>query len=101
LWQRMLDNAEEYLEEGVRAGTIKPSRDPKARAKYIGITGGGGLLLYLQMHDTPTDLRAVLRDYARDMILPALEIYTEGLMVDRTMYDAFLAAEDQGGSHAS
>ncbi|OBG61272.1 MULTISPECIES: TetR/AcrR family transcriptional regulator [unclassified Mycobacterium] len=101
LWQRMIDNAKEYIEEGVRAGTIKPSRDPKARAKYLGITGGGGLLLYLQMHDTPTDLRAVLRDYARDMILPALEIYSEGLMVDRTMYDAFLAAEDQGGSHAS
>lgn len=100
LWQRMIDNAEEYMEEGVRAGTIKPSRDPKARAKYLGITGGGGLLLYMQMHDTPTDLRAVLRDYARDMILPALEIYSEGLMVDRTMYDAFLAAEDQGGSHA-
>lgn len=101
LWQKMIDNAEEYMEEGVRAGTIKPSRDPKARAKYLGITGGGGLLLYMQMHDTPTDLRAVLRDYARDMILPALEIYSEGLMVDRTMYDAFLAAEDQGGSHAS
>jgi AcrR family transcriptional regulator len=100
LWQRMIDNAEEYMEEGVRAGTIKPSRDPKARAKYVGITGGGGLLLYIQMHDTPTDLRAVLRDYARDMILPALEIYSEGLMVDRTMYDAFLAAEDQGESHA-
>ncbi|OBF54991.1 TetR family transcriptional regulator [Mycobacterium sp. 852002-53434_SCH5985345] len=101
LWRRMIDNAEEYMEEGVRAGTIKPSRDPKARAKYLGITGGGGFLLYLQMHDTPTDLRAVLRDYSRDMILPALEIYTEGLMVDRTMYDAFLAADDQGENHAS
>jgi AcrR family transcriptional regulator len=101
LWRRMIDNAEEYMEEGVRAGTIKTSRDPKARAKYLGITGGGGFLLYLQMHDTPTDLRAVLRDYAREMILPALEIYTEGLMVDRTMYDAFLAADDQGESHAS
>lgn len=101
LWQRMIENAEQYMEEGVRAGTIKPSRDPKARAKYLGITGGGALLLYIQMHDTPTDLRAVLRDYARDMILPALEIYTEGLMVDRTMYDAFLAANDQGESHGS
>lgn len=101
LWQRMIANAEEYMEEGVRAGTIKPSRDPKARAKYLGITGGGSLLLYIQMHETPTDLRAVLRDYAREMILPALEIYSEGLMVDRTMYDAFLAADDQGGSHAS
>ncbi|SPM35530.1 transcriptional regulator [Mycobacterium rhizamassiliense] len=99
LWRRMIDNAYVYMEEGVRAGTIKPSRDPAARAKYLGITGGGGFLLYIQMHDTPTDLRAVLRDYARDMVLPALEIYTEGLMTDRTMYDAFLAADDQGESH--
>ncbi|WP_102419851.1 TetR/AcrR family transcriptional regulator [Mycobacterium sp. 4858] len=101
LWHRMIDNAEEYLDEGVRAGTIKPSRDPHARARYLGITGGGGFLLYLQMHETPTDIRAVLRDYAREMVLPALEIYTEGLMVDRTMYDAFLAAEDQGETDAS
>ncbi|MCV7377527.1 TetR family transcriptional regulator [Mycobacterium alsense] len=101
LWRRMIDNAEEYLEEGVRAGTIKPSRDPRARARYLGITGGGGFLLYLQMHDTPTDIRAVLRDYASEMVLPALEIYTEGLMVDHTMYDAFLAADDRGEDHAS
>lgn len=100
LWRRMIDNAEEYMEEGVRAGTIKPSRDPKARARYLAITGGGGFLLYIQMHEAPTDLRAVLRDYSRDMILPALEVYTEGLLTDRTMYDAFLAAEDQGESDA-
>ncbi len=101
MWRRMIDNTEGYMEEGVRAGTIKPSRDPQARAKYLAITGGGGFLLYIQMHDTPTDLRAVLRDYSRDMILPALEVYTEGLLTDRTMYDAFLAAEDQGESHGT
>jgi AcrR family transcriptional regulator len=101
LWHRMIEDAEEYMAEGVRAGTIKPSRDPHARAEFLTITSGGGLLLYLQMHETPTDLRAVLRDYARDMVLPALEIYTEGLMADRTMYDAFLAAEKEGESHAS
>ena len=101
MWHRMIDNAYEYMEEGVRAGTIKPSRDPQARAKYLAITSGGGLLLYLQMHKNPTDLRAVLHDYARDMVLPALEVYTEGLMADRTMYDAFLDAENQGESHGS
>lgn len=95
-WQRMIDNAEEYLEEGVRAGTLKPSRDPKARARFIGMNAGGGLLLYLQMHDNPTDLRAVLRDYAEDMVLPALELYTNGLMTDSTMYDAFVAQREQG-----
>ncbi|WP_204806688.1 TetR/AcrR family transcriptional regulator [Mycobacterium riyadhense] len=105
LWHKMIDNAEEYMDEGVRAGTIKPSRDPHARARYLAITGGGGFLLYLQMHDTPTDLKAVLRDYSRDMMLPALEVYTEGLMADRTMYDAFLATdgsvENQGESRVS
>lgn len=100
LWRRMMDNAEGYLDEGVRAGTLKPSRDPKARARFLAINNGGGFLLYLQMHENPTDLRAVLRDYARDMILPALEIYTEGLMTDRTMYDAFLATE-QGRTDAT
>lgn len=100
LWRRMIDNAEGYLDEGVRAGTLKPSRDPKARARFLSINNGGGFLLYLQMHDNPTDLRAVLRDYARDMVLPALELYTEGLMTDRTMYDAFLATE-QGGTDAT
>jgi AcrR family transcriptional regulator len=101
LWQKMIDDAEAYLDDGVRTGLLKPSRDPRARAKYLSITGGGGFLLYVRMHENPTDLRAVLRDYAREMVLPALEIYTEGLMADRTMYDAFLAADDQGESHAS
>jgi AcrR family transcriptional regulator len=101
LWQKMIDDAEAYLDDGVRTGLLKPSRDPRARAKYLSMTGGGGFLLYLQMHENPTDLRAVLRDYAREMTLPALEIYTDGLMADSTMYDAFLAADDQGESHAS
>ena len=95
-WRRMIDNAEGYLEEGVRAGTLKPSRDPKARAKFLGMNNGGGLLLYLQMHDNPTDLRAVLRDYAEDMVLPALEVYSNGLMADSSMYEAFLAQREQG-----
>jgi AcrR family transcriptional regulator len=96
LWQKMIDNAEEYLEEGVRSGLLKPSRDPRARAKFLGLTGGGGFFLFIQMHDTPTDLRAVLRDYGEEMVLPALEIYSEGLMTDSTMYDAFLEAHEKG-----
>ncbi|MGA7131882.1 MAG: TetR family transcriptional regulator [Mycobacterium sp.] len=101
LWRNMIDNAESYLDEGVSTGILKASRDPAARARYLAITGGGGFLLYIQMHETSTDLRAVLRDYARDMVLPALELYTDGLMTDSTMYDAFLAQAEQGESDAS
>ncbi|KUI30068.1 TetR family transcriptional regulator [Mycobacterium sp. IS-1496] len=94
LWRRMIDNVEQYLDEGVRAGTVKPSHDPSARARFLAMANGGGFLLYLQMHDDPTDLRRVLRDYSSDMVLPALELYTNGLMADSTMYDAFLAQRD-------
>jgi hypothetical protein len=100
-WRQMIDNAEVYIEEGVRAGTIRPSRDPRARAMYLGMASGGGFLLYLQMHDNPTDLRAVLRDYGDDMVLPALEVYTEGLMADSTMFDAFLALREKGISFST
>lgn len=96
LWRKMIDDAEDYLDEGVRVGMLKPSRDPKARAKFLAINNGGGFLMYLLLHDNPADIRAVLRDYARDMILPALELYTEGLMADKTMYEAFLAQVEQG-----
>ena len=96
LWRNMIDNTEQYMEEGVRAGTIKPSSDPKARARFMAMAAGGGFLLYLQMHDDPSDLRAVLRDYGEEMVLPALELYTNGLMTDSTMYDAFRAQRAQG-----
>jgi AcrR family transcriptional regulator len=89
-WRRMIEDAEEYIDEGVRAGTLKPSRDPKARAKFLALSGGGAFLLYLQIHDNPTDMAAVLHDYGEEMVLPALEVYTHGLMSDATMYDAFL-----------
>ena len=95
-WERMIENVDGYMEEGVQAGTVKASRDPKARARFLGMSNGGGFLLYLQMHDNPTDLRAVLRDYGEDMVLPALELYTEGLLTDTTMYDAFIEAREKG-----
>lgn len=96
LWRTMIDNTEQYIEAGVRAGTVKPSADPRARARFLAMTGGGAFLLYLQLHDDPSDLRAVLRDYSEDMVLPALELYTNGLMTSSTMYEAFLARREQG-----
>jgi len=95
LWRRMIGNAELYLEEGVRAGTVKPSANPKERAFYLAITGGGGFLLYLQLHES-TDIHEVLADYAGQMVLPALEVYSFGLLTDSTMYDAFAAQHAAG-----
>lgn len=95
-WHRLIDDTERYLQEGVRAGTVKTSRDARARAKYLAMSGSGSLLLYLQLHPDPSDLRAVLRDYSEEMMLPAMEIYTNGLMADATMYDAFVTRREHG-----
>lgn len=104
LWRTMIANVESYLDDGVQAGTVRPSRDPAARAKYLAMAGGGAFLLYLQLHDNPTDLRAVLRDYSNDMMMPALEVFTEGLLTDPTMLETFaaqdhLVADTQGEHH--
>jgi TetR/AcrR family transcriptional regulator, regulator of cefoperazone and chloramphenicol sensitivity len=59
LMAQMINNAERYIEDAVRAGTIKPNRGPKARARLLAMSGGGGFLLYLHIHDNPTDIEAV------------------------------------------
>lgn len=87
----MSEASEQYLEEGVRQGTLKPTRDPRARARFLTLYSTGGFLLYLQTRADPSDLRAALRDYARDIALPAMELYTHGLLADSAMYDAFVA----------
>lgn len=96
LLHKMIDNMERYLEDGVRAGTLKPTQDPSARATFLAMCNAGGLLLYLRLHGDPSDMAAVLRDYSRDMLMPALELYTYGLLADDTIYQAFLTrAADQ------
>lgn len=72
------------MDDGVGSGLLKPRRDARARARFVAMPSGGGFLLYLQLHP-PTDLREVLRDYGEEMVLPALELYIEGLMTDPTM----------------
>lgn len=91
LLDRMIENVVEYLEGGVRAGTIKPSRDPRGRAKFLALNNAGGFLLFRRRHPTPSDMVAVLRDYAAEMVVPAMELYTDGLMTDTTILEALTA----------
>lgn len=96
LMERMTDNMERYLEDAVAAGTVKPSRDPKGRVRFLAMCSAGGFLLYQSMHATPNDLAAVLRDYARDMVVPALELYSYGLMTDDVMFQAISKPSTSG-----
>jgi hypothetical protein len=88
----LVTDAERYLADAVEAGTIRPSRDPAARARYLVHLGVGALLVHLRRHPPlDGDLAAALRHYADTSTLPALELYTEGLLTDRGLLDAYLA----------
>ena len=97
LLARMTTDAEAYLGAAVAAGTMRPSRDPAARAAYLVDVGVGALLSFVRRHPPADgDYRATLRAYAEANSLPALELYTEGLLTDSTMLDAYLQLRETG-----
>lgn len=85
-------DAEEWIAKGVAAGTIIPSRDEKARARFLTVQGFGTLMLDLTLNppEDSSDFGAVIKGYIDRMGLPAAELFTEGLMTDRSMLDAYL-----------
>ncbi|MGK8486159.1 TetR family transcriptional regulator [Nocardia asiatica] len=92
LFEHMTADAEGYLEKAVEAGTIKPSRDPAARARYLMMLNVGATMLYMQMRqhrDEKIDFRKAIRELTEEITPPALEFYTQGLLTDSTILDTF------------
>ncbi|GAB3556271.1 transcriptional regulator RaaS [Arthrobacter tumbae] len=85
-------DAEEWIAAGVKAGTILPSLDEKARARYLTVQGFGALLLDLTLNppEDPDDFAGVMRGYLSRMGLPSTELFSQGLLADRSMLDAYL-----------
>ena len=97
LLTRMTADAEAYLGDAVAAGRMRPSRDPAARAAYLVDVGVGALLSFVRRNPpVDGDYRPTLRAYAEANSLPALELYTEGLLTDATMLDAYLQLRETG-----
>ncbi|MBH0776395.1 TetR/AcrR family transcriptional regulator [Nocardia bovistercoris] len=93
LLEHMIDDAEKYTQHAVATGRIKPSRDPAARARYLVLCNVGAMNLYIQMRqqrEGKLNYRKVIRDLAEETTFPALELYTQGMLTDPTMLDAFL-----------
>ncbi len=84
----MVVDAEEYTEKAVAEGVVVPSLDPAGRAKFISAAVLGGALTHL-LGEEP-DPRRSMAGWLEQMTLPALELYTQGLLADSTMLDAYL-----------
>ncbi|MCU1580200.1 MAG: hypothetical protein JWP19_2404 [Rhodoglobus sp.] len=108
--EQMIAEAEIFSEDGVRAGLIRPSRDPAARARYLVTSALGGLLVQLTlMPDLDlADLGTAMHRLTDSITLPTLELFTEGILVDRSVLDEYVAhfpgppgASDDAPSHPS
>ncbi|WP_328400093.1 TetR/AcrR family transcriptional regulator [Nocardia sp. NBC_00403] len=90
LFEHMVSDAEVYIQAGVDAGSIKPSRDPAARARYLMMLNLGATLLYVQMRQQrgeKLDFRKITRELTEELTPPALEFYTQGLLTDPSILD--------------
>ncbi|MDV7990021.1 TetR/AcrR family transcriptional regulator [Rhodococcus sp. IEGM 1374] len=92
LFEHMVADAVRYIDDGVRDGRFTPSRDPAARARFLTRQNVGGLLLYVQMAGPDVDFREALSALGDEIMLPALELYTDGLFTDSQALDTYLEA---------
>lgn len=89
----MVADAEQYIADAESAGLMRPSRQPKARARYLTYAGLGAVLLQLtSLAQRPADLTTSLRSIMEEQLVPMLELYTEGIFTDRRYLDAVLEA---------
>jgi AcrR family transcriptional regulator len=93
LVEQLVCDAQEYLAAGVEAGVVLPSRDPDGRARLLAYQALGGMLVWVATRRPeyePTTFAASLRGYVEQVTVPALELFTQGLFVDRSMLDDYL-----------
>ncbi|MEU2200403.1 TetR family transcriptional regulator [Isoptericola sp. NPDC019482] len=90
--EHMIDDAETYTAEAVADGIVNPSRDERARVRYLVYSSLGAMLLSVTLdppHDAE-DVTAAMRRFMDELYLPMLELFTEGFLTTRRMLDDYL-----------
>lgn len=114
LLDQMVTDAEGYIAEAVAQGLARPSRDERARARYLVQSGLGSLLVSTLLGpsagtptgdtrsadgaDTGRDVLALLHRLEEETTLPALELYTEGFFTGPAVFEQYLAGRDRAAS---
>ena len=91
--EHMIAEAVIFSEDAVREGLLKPSRDPVARARYLVTSALGGMLVQLTLMPELdlSDIGRTVQRLTEATTLPTLELFTEGILVDRSVLDEYLA----------
>ncbi len=98
LFEHMVSDVETYLRVGIDNGSLRAPSDIQATARVMGLNSGGGFMLFMQLytakHPGPPDFGKMLREYTDLVMLPMVELYTNGLMTDSMALDTLLAHRD-------
>lgn len=82
----LVADAEDYFQQGVEAGTLRPSADPRGRATVLAIWALGALVLHKHLQRILgvdlTDPAVVTNPAIASYMGPAYEILTEGVFTD-------------------
>ncbi len=89
---QLIDDMRPVMAESVATGMVRPSRDEEARLRYLIYQWMGALLVqYLTSPDaTPEQFVDSLRDGTHELLLPMLELFTEGFLADHSLLDTYV-----------
>lgn len=92
LLDQLVADTNENLKAGVAEGTIRPSIDESARARYLVAQSLGAILVDLVMYppDDWSDAGAILRDSIERTVIPATEYAVYGVMADDSLMTTVL-----------
>ena len=99
----LVADAVDYMQQGVEAGTIRPSDNPEGRASLLMVWVLGGLVLHSHLERLLgvdiTDRNAITSPSAAAYAMPALELMSHGILADE--YAAQLKAAFEAGYAAA
>ena len=91
-----------YMSDAVKAGTVTPSHNEEARARYLLYAGFGALLLFLRYEASePGDIEAAVREFIDRYGPVTAELYSRPLFTDPGLYADYVRATSADPADAS
>ncbi|BDA64102.1 TetR/AcrR family transcriptional regulator [Actinomyces capricornis] len=92
----------DYTNQAVRAGTMTPSRDGAARARYLLYSGFGAMLLFARYEASdPADIEVVTREFVERYGPVTAELHSQPLFTDPALLEDYLRAAPATGALAA
>lgn len=88
-----VEDAVSYMADAVKAGTITPSHNEEARARYLFYSGFGAMLIFLRYEAIdPSDIESATRQFVESYGPVVAELHSRPLFTDPGLYADYTRA---------